>query len=299
MNEKEIEARRQLINLETFSTPLQFLAATESIKASGDSCLSDLVEGSISMLALRGVGTPSPLILEYETRYARLFSSPATQRKRLIIAFTGAAMRLMMPLPVFMQEMPENIDILLLYDPKKSHYRCGIWDGNSTIWDLPRIFTRILASYADVIAFGASSGGLPSLRFARHAGLRRGISVGGRPIDDTMRILRRERVPIAYDGLCSCAEAASTEDIFLYAAENSLDAHAAERASISRNSCRIALAGRSNHAALWEIWRMGFLRDFLENAFSASALSLAEAVNAWNLADLHSESPAQSMNGRG
>lgn len=273
---------RRLLHLETFSTPIEFLSAMEVARQSGDIALTKVIEESHSMAALCKVGAPSPLVCESETRFARLYSVPETPRQQLIVVFTGWAMRPMMPLPIFMQALPRNTDLLILYDPLRNHYRRGIWDGNCTIRDLPHVMAGIIEIYCDIIALGASGGGLPALRFAKHARLRRGISFGGRLIDDTLRILRREIVPSAYDPLCACDEARTTEAILVYAADNVPDAHAAHCAAVAAASHLIALEGHSNHAVLWEITRMGHLSELLEMTFSASASALRNAIYAWN-----------------
>lgn len=277
---------KRLNVLESFSTPREFWDGVKAIMQSGDGSFTDVVERSHSMQALGTAAILSALRLESEVRYARLYSTPGTSRQRLLVAFTGSANRLMMPLPIFMQALPRNTDLLILYDPLKSHYRSGIWDGDRTLWDLRSILAPVTRSYGDTIALGTSGGGLPALRFSKHAELRRGMSFGGRLIDDTLRILRREIVPPAYDPLCACDEARSTEVILVHAADNVQDALAARCASVAASSHMISLAGRSNHGILWDVQRMERLPDLLEMAFSASSSELNDALCMWNTTEL-------------
>jgi hypothetical protein len=277
---------KRLNVLENFSTPREFWDGVDAIRQSGDRGLADVMEQSHSMQALRDAPDLSALRLESEVRNARLYSTPDTSRQRLLVAFTGTAHRMMMPLPIFMQALPRNTDLLILYDPLKNHYRSGIWDGDRTLWDLRSIVAPIISAYGDTVALGTSLGGLPALRFSKHAGLRRGISFGGRLIDDTLLILRRHMVPPAYDPLCACDEARNTEVILVHAANNVQDAQAARCAAVAANSHTISLAGRSNHGILWDMQRLDHLPDLLEMTFSASASALNDALCMWSAADL-------------
>jgi hypothetical protein len=285
---------RRFVFLETFSTPIEFLAAAQLAREVGDMKFFDMIETSHSMTVLREDSTPSSLVCESETRYARLYSSGGSSRQRLIVAFTGAAMRLMMPLPIFMQALPQNTDLLILYDPKKNHYRSGIWDGNATISDFASLFPRLFGLYSDTVALGTSIGGLPAIRFAKHAGLRRSISFGGQKIDDTLRILRREALEPAFDPLCACDRKVTTEAIFVYPANNMQDALSARCASVATNSHLIALARRKHHGVLWDIVQMKRLPDLLEMLFSSTTLELHAALCSWSEVDLCSTALGQS-----
>ncbi|MDB5657838.1 MAG: hypothetical protein JWS10_453 [Cypionkella sp.] len=277
---------RRLTALENFSTPREFIDAANAIGQSEDRSFADIVERSHSLQALRDAPSLSVLRLQSEVRHARLYSTPGTSRQRLLIAFAGAAQRLMMPLPIFMQALPANTDLLILYDPLNNHYRRGIWDGDHTLRDLASIMAPIIGGYDDTIALGTSSGGLPALRFSKLFGLRRGLSFGGRLIDDTLRILRREILPPAYDPLCACDDLQNTEVILIHAADNAQDALAARCAAVAANSRRISLAGRSNHSVLWDVQCMERLPDLLEMAFSASASTLNDSLCKWSASDL-------------
>jgi hypothetical protein len=280
------QVAKQLNALENYSTPLEFMDAADAIRRSGHTDLVDAVQRSFSMKALSAAAVLSDLRCELSMPYARLYSAASTSRQRLLIGFTGAASRLMMPLPIIIQALPRNTDLLMLYDPMKSHYRSGIWDGNRSLWELARVTAPIRSGYADTIALGTSGGGLPALRFAKLAGLRRGLSFGGRLIDDTLRILRRETMRSAFDPLCACDETKGTELVFVYSADHVVDAHAACCAAVAANSHLIPIAGRKDHNSLWQMQRMGRLPDLLEGAFSASASDLRDFIGAWNDADL-------------
>jgi hypothetical protein len=276
----------QLTALENYSTPLEFMDAAKAIRQSGHADFAKAVERSLCMTVLGDAETLSALHCELSMPHARLYSAAGTSRKRLLIGFTGGASRLMMPLPIIMQALPRNADLLILYDPMKNHYRSGIWDGNRSLWELAQITAPIRNGYADTISLGTSGGGLPALRFAKLAGLRRGLSFGGRLIDDTLRILRRDIVWSAFDPLCACDERGSTELVFVYGADHSSDAKAARCAAVAANSHLIPISRRSDHNVLWQMQRMGCLPDLLEMAFSASESDLRRSIGAWNDSDL-------------
>lgn len=274
-------ALQRLIALETFSTPREFMASATPLLQSGSAEFCDALGRSRSMQALQTALVFSDLKCESETRYARLYSTPGTARKRLLVAFTGVAMRLMMPLPIFMQALPRDVDLLILYDPLRDHYRKGIWDGTKTLFDLKEATAPVARAYGDVIALGVSGGGLPALRFAKHVMLRRAASFGGRYIDDTLRNLRKESVVTAYDPLCACDTASKTEALLVYASENTHDARAAKCAAAAANAFLLPLNGQKDHIVLWTIQLMGHLPDLLEMLFSSSAQTIREALDAW------------------
>jgi hypothetical protein len=277
-----------LNRLENHSSPREFLAAFDAIRASGDPALAAAMEQSHSMEILRKAPRLSDLRCVSEAPLARYYATPDSHQRRLLVAFTGAAQRLMMPLPIIMQALQRETDLLLLFDPSRNHYRRGIWDGEHRFSHLPSLLAPYLRAYADTIAFGTSSGGLPALRFARQAGLRRGLSFGGREIDDTLRILRRENVPPAYDPLCACDVATPTEMILVHAANNTQDAQAARRVGHLANVYPVPLAGQDYHGVLWTLHGIGCLPDLLDMSFSASAPALQAALGTWNAAALDS-----------
>lgn len=283
------DSTRRLIFLETFSTPLEFIAAANNAHQSGDVNFVTAIETSHSMSVMRGSSALSPLVVESETRFARLFSSPGSSRQRLIVAFTGAALRLMMPLPIFMQALPQHTDLLILYDPSKNHYRKDIWDGNCTLADFASLFPKLFGVYQDIIALGSSIGGMPALRFAKLASLRRGVSFSGQIIDDTLRILRGTAMVSAFDPLCACDKIQATEAIFVFSANNKQDLFAARCAAVAASSKLIPLVGHESHNTLWEVQQMKLLPDLLEMLFSSNATELHSALSSWSQANLRSQ----------
>ena len=284
-------AQARVMALETQSTPLEYLAAAQSAVETGDAMLAELIAASHSARVLKTANAVSDLCLETEVKFARLYSRPGTRRRRLLVGFTGSARRMMMPLPVFMQGLPPDADLLILFDIANRHYRHGIWDGHTALAGLARAAAPVTRSYADVIALGTSAGGFPAVRFAKLAGLRRGLSFGGRAIDDTLRILRGQPTASAYDPLCACDVRAGTEAIFSFSALHPEDSMAALRANWCANAHLVPLAGRRDHSTLWLIAGMGRLNDLLSLAFTAQPDELSSQLLAWNLEDLAKPGP--------
>ena len=113
----------------------------------------------------------------------RFYSRNGTRKnKKLIICFTGNSLRLMMPIPLFLQQVDaDQNDILLLRDPTKNGYRMGVpgigENLEAAIDRLPELIP--LHSYQNVSSFGTSGGGLPAIITALRLGLDAGMSVGG------------------------------------------------------------------------------------------------------------------------
>jgi hypothetical protein len=280
-------ALQRLIELENYSTPQEFVATADSILRSGQTELIAALERSRATAKLKKATALSALRCESESRFVRLYSTPGTTRRRLLIAFAGGRMRLMMPLPIFMQAMPEDTDLLVLYDPFLDHFRSGIWDGKYGIGDLSGITAPVRAAYRDVIALGTSGGGLPAIRFAKLARLRRAASFGGRQIDDTLAIIRKRIIPMAFDPLCACDTVVGTEALLIYSELHAIDAHAAACASVVKNSVMLPLRGRKDHGVLWRFEQMGHLDELLELLFSAKAESIRDHIDRWNASYPH------------
>lgn len=279
-------AQAKVRALETKSTPLEFLEAERAAAAAGDALFVDQLADSHSAKNLRGATSVSELRLDVEMKFARLYVRPGTRRRRLLVGFTGAARRMMMPLPIFMQALPPEADLLLLLDMQNSHYRTGIWDGTCDLTNLPRTAAPLTSAYEDVIALGTSSGALPAVRFAKMAGLRRGLSFGGRAINDTLRLLRGDRSAPAYDPLCACDARNRTDAIYCFAALHPQDTLSALQAAECANAHLVPLWGRNDHSVLWTIATMGRLNDLLTLAFEGSPEDLIRDVGAWNAEDL-------------
>jgi hypothetical protein len=106
-----------------------------------------------------------------------------TNVKTLLIGFCGNANRLMLPIPVFLQFVPEDgYDVLILRDPSRTGYLRGVPGFGG---DLVKVAEAIRAnvhigSYREVRCVGTSGGGATALYTGLLLDVRRAVSVGGR-----------------------------------------------------------------------------------------------------------------------
>lgn len=258
------ELFQRLRQLETFSTPLEFLSAYDDVKRQKNFGFLEVLERSETVGVLNGARVPSQIRCEADTRYARLLTNPSTKRENLLVVFTGAAMRPMMPLHIFIQALPRNTDILVLYDPWRDHYRRNILNGELSLYDLPKALRHWVAHYETAISVGTSSGGLPALRYARLANLAKGFSFGGAPIDDTIRCLRGDVQHPAFDPLCSCMIAGETELILVFGEKNGRDAGTAKNLEFVKRTRLVPVWNQRQHGILWVFQKFGILEEVLD-----------------------------------
>lgn len=109
-------------------------------------------------------------------------SAPAGQQRSLVVAFTGVAQRMMMPLPPFLQALPaDRCDVVVLRDPDRCAFLAGV-PGYAA--DMAALAARLaadlpMARYAERCCIGVSSGGAAALAFAPWFGARLALSLGG------------------------------------------------------------------------------------------------------------------------
>jgi hypothetical protein len=253
-----------ITRLENFCSPRDFALASEDIIAGGDGDLTAALIASEAYQALQHCTALSPLAVEFETQGARLYSRPDRRGKRLVVGFTGRAFRFMMPLSIFQQAIPDDTDVLVLFDVLNDHYRRGIFDGKTSLFDLPKRLAEITARYCEVISFGTSGGALPALRFSKLARISRGISIGGRVIDDTIRILKGSPLPPAYDPLCACHKSTAGQALLVFGDQHAADSRSARIVAACIDAELIPVKGCAEHNLLWPVYKAGRLNAFLE-----------------------------------
>lgn len=103
--------------------------------------------------------------------------------KSLLVCFCGNVNRLMVPIPVLLQFIPETMfDVVIVKDPSRQGYIHGVPGfADSLAAAVDAIGTRInLAAYADIRCIGTSGGGSAALYAGLLLGASRAISVCGR-----------------------------------------------------------------------------------------------------------------------
>jgi hypothetical protein len=136
---------------------------------------------------------PQPYVRQVVAPGVLRYAAPATQgeeaRRTLVVAFTGAAFRLMLPIAVVLQNLDaDRHDLLLLFDRARTQFLGGL---PALVAALDRLadFRR----YQRLVCLGTSAGGLPALYAAIEARAARGVSVGGSVPDDIpLRVQTRD-----------------------------------------------------------------------------------------------------------
>ncbi len=202
-NCKTINQVHQLhITQENRLTPLELYDLYESIKKEQSSLLFRLkmlfvnnqskqikqagivaMKKTFSLAEKSAKAKPEPFIRHHIHKNIQMYSSGTSpQQKTLVIAFAGKAMRLMMPIPCFLQHLSaDKFDVLLFSDPNKHGFTRGIPGIANNIENLiektSHLFNR--TSYKSVVSYGTSGGGLPAILAAVQLQLDKGISIGG------------------------------------------------------------------------------------------------------------------------
>ena len=191
-----------------------------------------------------------------------------TTGKTLIVAFGGFGNRLFMPIYRFLNHLnPRCDDVLLLSDCKRVHYQQGIPGLAGSFGELPAILEqfRHQRGYANVFAYGTSSGGLPAILVALQNQWAKAIAVGADH-------------PADHDVLNSFLESLTrspgypTQVILAYAGKNTRDQRAA--AEISRQipaAHHLSDDRFSQHNLLEELHQRSELRPFFTRLFMTEA----------------------------
>ncbi|MBI1284835.1 MAG: hypothetical protein GC183_10920 [Thiobacillus sp.] len=135
-----------------------------------------------------GKPCPEPFLRHRLRRRVTLFSAGGNRSgKTLAICFSGRAQRMMMPLPVFLQNIASTqVDVAFMHDPTRNSYRLGIGgvaDSLEASIDKLRDILRI-EDYRSVVSIGTSGGGVPAVMCALRLNLDAALSVGGNHPDD-------------------------------------------------------------------------------------------------------------------
>ncbi|THD83098.1 hypothetical protein E7811_13270 [Aliigemmobacter aestuarii] len=256
-------ARRLIAAFDTDLTPMGYAEVSRAILASDNESLKAALLASPAYRALQDARQIPDIRLAAHFPSARLYCRRRRAR-RLLVGFTGRAFRLMMPLSILLQSLPADTDLLTLLDPDHNQFRSGTFDGRTGLSELPDALAPIMGRYREVIALGVSSGGLPAIRFGILAGLPRAISVGGRRIDDTLRILKGTAPKHAHDPICDCNRRTRCQTILLHPELHADDSETVRSVAASIDSLTIPLRGSGDHLLMWTLYGMGRLEGFLD-----------------------------------
>lgn len=182
------EFNRVHIQIEIHFSPAEVCAIIDEVRERGIPLLPNLQRWHAIMdEQLRGSGKGAePYVRTPVAPGATIYAAAATPEERarrtLVIAFTGLADRLMMPVASFIQHCPAaDYEFLVLFDRSKSSYLAGVAGlGDTLPASIEAMRARIAAAGCRrAVAIGTSDGGLAAVWTAVELGLERAISVGG------------------------------------------------------------------------------------------------------------------------
>jgi hypothetical protein len=222
---------------------------------------------------LRGNGRPLQGYVRHElSERAVLHAAPGGEEARagrtLVIAFTGDARRLMMPLALFLQHCPaDRYEFLVLYDRKRAFYLGGV-EGLGE--DLPSTIDAIAARvdprrYRRAVSFGTSAGGLAALWTGVALGLDRAVSVGGTTSENAAEREQTETVDTSgFEEAIRRRAGKLPEVVLVSGAENERDVAKAQAMLARLPATTILVPGCADHNVLYKVWERGGLDELLE-----------------------------------
>lgn len=218
----------------------------------------------LSEMAGLGDAPPQRYLRQALHPHLTMFADPAAPRarKRLIIGFTGARGRLMLPAAAILQRLPsERYDLALIEDVSRDNFLNGIEGYAGNTLDLAKALVRDLDPRAYIRTFccGVSLGGFAALRAAIVIRADRGISVGGRfPWHPhRLRVKAGKTVP-AFDPLCDCNREFQGELISVYS-DNETDRNHAERLAATLDVNSIPIRQTADHNVFHALLQRGEL----------------------------------------
>lgn len=186
----------------------------------------------------------------------------------LVIGLTGAALRMNLPIPFFLQALPPGrCDMLLLRDSVRASFLLGV-PGYAA--DVPALAERIaadlpLARYRDVRCIGTSAGGAAALWLGALLRARRAVSVdGAHPNAHALRFPARKLEAGAFDRSFAAPQPGTTEMTVVHGADNRRDAIRSHLLAMSVPGARVTgVAGVSVHGVVAPLLQARALAPFL------------------------------------
>ncbi|CAG0949406.1 hypothetical protein BURK1_00102 [Burkholderiales bacterium] len=194
------------------------------------------------------------------------------ESRTLVVCFTDAPMRMMMPLPLFLQHCPSTAhDYLVLRDPRRAWFLDGI-DGLGG--DVPGIAASLdrLASpraYRRAVTLGVSAGGLAAWWTAIALGFARAVSVGGTLPESIIGIpAAGGRSTAGFDDLVQARGGALPELVYVYGEDHGHDREKAALAAARVPATLVAVPSVGRHNVFYDTFLRGELAPLLERLIS-------------------------------
>jgi pimeloyl-ACP methyl ester carboxylesterase len=190
----------------------------------------------------------------------------APRSTTVLVAFMGAAERLMLDTPTFLQHLPGDTDVLVLRDVQKRGHLKGIPGVADDLHGVvAAVREAVVHEYPRILTIGTSMGGAAALYAAVLLGAERGVSVGGFPIDPVSMIGSLAASPEQHVRPSGSPEGDDRPQLVcVFAAENDRDRTGAERlADVLPIDAQLVVAGIDSHGVLNKVRKRGKLRELL------------------------------------
>lgn len=189
--------------------------------------------------------------------------------KTLMIGFTGGWRRLMMPVPVILQNLDSSAtDLLLISRHGKSKYSDGISGLASSFDELMTVLENVVAScgYRRVVSYGVSAGGIPALLTALYLDLERGIGVGSQSImsEQWRWVLNDEKLKLKLQNWNG-----KPELLNVFGSDYKKDRDAAIETQKVLPSALWSVPDENRHGATFRYWQSGTMWSFLQKVLMA------------------------------
>ncbi|MEO8487549.1 MAG: hypothetical protein ABI585_14560 [Betaproteobacteria bacterium] len=202
------------------------------------------------------------------TLYAAPGGTGTRTGRTLVVAYTGNAFRLMMPIALLLQHCPsERYEFLVLFDRKRTFFLDGIAGIGD---DLPSTIAKIdsLAKpsrYRRAIALGTSAGGLAAIWTAVVLDFARAVSVGGAtPVDLKSRDGMQDRETPGFNEAVRLKAQRLPEVLLVAGERHERDNEKALTMKSMLPATTITVPGSANHNVLADAWGFGTLDALLE-----------------------------------
>ena len=182
----------------------------------------------------------------------------------LIVAFCGKG-GLGVPVSSFLQMMREDLyDVLVLHDERELFFDRGVAGFSDSFLEAVHRIKALATErgYGEVITFGPSMGGYPALRAGLLLGADRSISVGGMYCWHVGRLLKNRETAMAFDVLCPCFSARSTELIAVASAGHPIDSDGLRVLQRTFPNCHALLIDTREHNVMLYFHQARLLRLF-------------------------------------
>jgi hypothetical protein len=185
---------------------------------------------------------------------------------RLLVAFAALQGRLSVAVSRFLQSLDDDTyDVVILRDSRDLHFTRGI-SGFPGFIDIARRLEAFAgeSNYRQVVTFGSSLGGFPALRAGLLLRADRAISVAGVYPWHPARLVRKEPMVEAFDALCPCVSAGTTELVLAYAGRVEEDKRSVETVRKTFPRCIAIPIDTDRHNLLGFFQRAQVLPAFLQ-----------------------------------